>query len=278
MLMDIFHLHPETQVFDEARRLEGIPGLQDSRHRTPCGASSMTAITNFRVSRSSRTATSCPPSCDGLEDATVLWMYREPGPNAASRPGEVSGRDHGDPAPSATAARAADGLRKGCRKRLRRKLRSLDRSRFTDFDYACLVWWARNQLFFELNLVNDPRVRLLRYETLVSQPESTMQRAVRMDRHAVVQPVDAFRRMLARMRKPEPAETGSRGRVDVRQPVAAVRRRCTRGNGRRPRATCRRPARPRMRFRPRFRSRARPWSGSSVTLWVCGSMDLRDRP
>jgi hypothetical protein len=55
-----------------------------------------------------------------------------------------------------------------------RRLRDLDYSRFADFDYACLVWWVRNQLYFEMGLDSDPRVRLLRYETLVSQPEPTM--------------------------------------------------------------------------------------------------------
>ena len=55
-----------------------------------------------------------------------------------------------------------------------RTLRGLDRERFSDFDYACLAWWVRNQLFFELGLDNDADVRLLRYETLVADPQPTM--------------------------------------------------------------------------------------------------------
>ena len=60
-----------------------------------------------------------------------------------------------------------------------RTLRSLDRSRFSDFDYACLAWWARNQLYFELGLDSDPDVRLLRYETLVVEPQPTMRKLYR---------------------------------------------------------------------------------------------------
>ena len=100
-------------------------------------------------------------------------MYREPGPNAASRLVKF---------PAGTAAiravcenRPGGGwFAEGVSPAVARTLRAMDHSRLTDFDYANLVWWARNQLYFEMDLANDPRVRLLRYETLVTQPESTM--------------------------------------------------------------------------------------------------------
>jgi len=145
MLMDIFHLHPETQVFDEAR---------DSK-----------VFLDFRIRGTD--------TLRRVIDDTVLWMYREPGPNAASRLVKFPA---GTKAIRAVCESRQGGgwFAEGVSEAVARNMRSLDRSQFTDFDYACLVWWARNQLFFELNLVNDPRVRLLRYETLVSQPESTM--------------------------------------------------------------------------------------------------------
>lgn len=172
MLMDIFHLHPETDVYDEARdskvfldfRIRGLDTLRrvidDSHYGFPC----------FKIIADSHIL---PSIIDGLADATVLWMYREPGPNAASRLVKF---------PAGTAAiravcesRQGGGwFAEGVSAAVAHKLRSLDRAHFTDFDYACLVWWARNQLYFELNLASDARVRLLRYETLVSQPESTM--------------------------------------------------------------------------------------------------------
>jgi len=42
-------------------------------------------------------------------------------------------------------------------------------------DAAALFWWARNRLFFELDLKNHPRVMLCQYETLVSEPGKTME-------------------------------------------------------------------------------------------------------
>jgi hypothetical protein len=172
MLMDVFHLHPETEVFDEARdsrsfidfRLRDLQTvrqiIEDSRYRFPC----------FKIIADSHIL---PSILDGLRDPKVLWMYREPGPNAASRlrkfpNGTVSIRAVCENRP------CSGWFAEGVSSSMARTLRGLDRSRFTDFDYACLVWWVRNQLYFEMGLDRDPRVRLLRYETLVAQPESTM--------------------------------------------------------------------------------------------------------
>ncbi len=172
MLMGIFHLHPQTEVFDDARDSRGYVDfrlrdrqtlrqiIDDSRYRFPC----------FKIITDSHMLASI---LDGLPNPKVLWMYREPGPNAASRlakfpNGTVSIR-------AVCANRPSSGwFAEGVTASMARTLHSLDRSRFTDFDYACLVWWARNQLYFEMDLASDPRVRLLRYETLVAQPEQTM--------------------------------------------------------------------------------------------------------
>jgi hypothetical protein len=172
MLMDIFHLHPETEVFDEARdsrcfvdfRLRDLQTLRQvigaSHYRFPC----------FKVIADSHIL---PSILDRLPNAKVLWMYREPGPNAASRlvkfpQGTASIR-------AVCADHAGRGwFAEGLSQPVRSTLRSLDCSRFTDFDYAHLVWWARNQLYFEMELASDPRVRPLRYETLVANPEPTM--------------------------------------------------------------------------------------------------------
>ena len=172
MLMDIFHLHPEADVYDEARssrtfqdfRIRSLDALRqgvDASHfQFPC----------FKVIADSHLV---PAMMNRLSNPSALWMYREPGPNAASRLKKFG---------QATAAIRAvcDGksgggwFAEGVSETAARRLRGLDRSRFTDFDYACLVWWVRNQLYFELGLANDPRVRLLRYERLVVDPESTM--------------------------------------------------------------------------------------------------------
>jgi hypothetical protein len=172
MLMDIFHLHPETEVFDEARDSRSFVDyrlrdpktvrqiIDDSRYRFPC----------FKIIADSHIL---PSILDGLPNPKVLWMYREPGPNAASRlakfpNGTVSIRAVCENRPS------SGWFAEGVTPSMARTLRGLERSRLTDFDYACLVWWVRNQLYFEMDLGSDPRVRLLRYETLVARPEPTM--------------------------------------------------------------------------------------------------------
>lgn len=172
MLMGIFHLHPETEVFDDARDSRGYVDfrlrdrqilrqiIDDSRYRFPC----FKIITDSHI---------LPSILDGLPNPKVLWMYREPGPNAASRlakfpNGTVSIRAMCENRPS------RGWFAEGVSPSMACTLRALDRSRFTDFDYACLVWWVRNRLYFEMDLASDPRVRLLRYETLVAQPEPTL--------------------------------------------------------------------------------------------------------
>jgi Sulfotransferase domain len=172
MLMDIFHLHPETEVLDEARDSRAFFDFRvrdpqtvrrivaDSRYRFPC----------FKIIADSHIL---PSILDRLSNPKVLWMYREPGPNAASR---LAKFPFGTAAIRAVCTNGPGGgwFAEGVSPSVRRQLRELDRSNFSDFDYACLVWWVRNQLFFEMDLASDPRVRLLRYETLVTQPETTM--------------------------------------------------------------------------------------------------------
>lgn len=46
----------------------------------------------------------------------------------------------------------------------------------TPEDGAGLYWWVRNQVPFELGLVDDPRVLLVRYESLVADPPGQLHR------------------------------------------------------------------------------------------------------
>ncbi|HKU90861.1 MAG TPA: sulfotransferase [Steroidobacteraceae bacterium] len=172
MLMDIFHLHPETEVLDEARDSRAF---LDYRIRNPRTVRQIIAESHYRFPCFKIIADShvLPSILDGLPDPRVLWMYREPGPNAASR---LVKFPKGTAAIRKVCANQPGGgwFAEGVSPAVARRLRDLDYSRFADFDYACLVWWVRNQLYFEMGLGSDPRVRLLRYETLVSQPEPTM--------------------------------------------------------------------------------------------------------
>jgi sulfotransferase family protein len=44
------------------------------------------------------------------------------------------------------------------------------------FDGGALFWYARNRLFFDLDLASDDRVMALKYEDLASQPEPSVRR------------------------------------------------------------------------------------------------------
>ncbi len=46
----------------------------------------------------------------------------------------------------------------------------------TDSSAAALIWYFRNQLFFDQGFDNDPRLLLVRYESLVTQPVSEFER------------------------------------------------------------------------------------------------------
>lgn len=172
MLMNIFHLHPDAEVFDEARdsrtflnfRIRSLDTvsqvIEDSHFGFPC----------FKIIADSHVL---PRIMRGLPDAKVLWMYREPGANAASRLKKFS---HATAAIRTVCEGKPGGgwFAEGVSGPVLRKLQGLERSRFSEFDYACLVWWVRNQLYFDLGLANEPQARLLRYETLVMDPQVTM--------------------------------------------------------------------------------------------------------
>jgi len=66
----------------------------------------------------------------------------------------------------------------------------------TPADGAGLVWWMRNRLPFDLGLVDDPRVLLVSYEQLVSEPAAQLDRVFGF--LGVTAPPDAVGRLSAR--------------------------------------------------------------------------------
>ncbi|UCE86300.1 MAG: sulfotransferase [Deltaproteobacteria bacterium] len=55
-------------------------------------------------------------------------------------------------------------------------VKRLYRAQMSPADGAALFWYLRNALFFELGLDRDPRVLTVRYEDLVTNPESEIER------------------------------------------------------------------------------------------------------
>lgn len=58
-------------------------------------------------------------------------------------------------------------------------IRSLFSEQMNPYDAAALFWWARNSLYFDMELYKDPRVMLCRYETLAANPKLMMRRIYR---------------------------------------------------------------------------------------------------
>lgn len=55
-------------------------------------------------------------------------------------------------------------------------IRELYREEVSEVDGACLYWYMRNHLFFELGLDRDPRVLLVQYEDLATHPDAGFRR------------------------------------------------------------------------------------------------------
>ena len=62
----------------------------------------------------------------------------------------------------------------GLSQQVREVLQGTDNRDFTDLDYACMSWWARNMLFFEQNLHRNSRVRVINYNELAQEPLETL--------------------------------------------------------------------------------------------------------
>jgi sulfotransferase family protein len=174
MLMDVFHLHPDTDVFDEARRspvyldfrVRSIATLKDSIDRSTKRFACYKIICDSHI---------LPIFLEALPSAKVIWSYRGVTDNANSALKKF---------PHATRAirLVCDGkpgggwFAEGVSAEVAAVLRALPLTELSELDYACLAWWARNHLFFELGVEKLAQVRLLRYESLVQEPVDVLRR------------------------------------------------------------------------------------------------------
>jgi len=106
---------------------------------------------------------------NSLPHSRAIWMFRHYHAVAASnlaKFGAANGR--------ADLARLLSGepadWRAQCSDAVRDQIRSIVDQGASDLDAAALFWWARNQLYFDQQLWQDARVRVLRYESVVHNP------------------------------------------------------------------------------------------------------------
>ncbi len=172
MMMNVFHLRSDTAVYDEARdssvfedfRIRSVDVLRGS-----LSAQSL-PVAVYKVICDSHQITEL---LDAFPDARVLWVYRNAEDNADSQL-----RKFANPVGAVKlvhANRPGGGwFAEGVSESTRRTLQEISADALSDFDWACLNWWARNRLFLELELAADDRVELLRYEELVVNPREVL--------------------------------------------------------------------------------------------------------
>jgi len=172
MLMFAFHLHPEIAVYDESHESNAF---LDFRLRSMETTEQLIKASPFSVACFKPLADShlTMQLLERFPSARVIWALRDYHDVANSFLRKF---------PHATRAirLVCDGqkgggwFQEGISEETGQILRNLSARNFSEYDFACLVWWARNRLFFEQNLDKENRVLLLRYETLVTAPEKSL--------------------------------------------------------------------------------------------------------
>ena len=106
---------------------------------------------------------------DSLPNSRAIWMFRHYLAVASSNLAKFgTANGHNDLAK--LLAGGPDEWRARCSDEVRAQIASLVSKGVSDLDAAALFWWARNRLYFDQQLWQDSRVRLLRYESVVHDP------------------------------------------------------------------------------------------------------------
>lgn len=174
MLMNVFHLHPQVEVYNEAHnsmvfqgfRIKNLKVLEKSIIKSPFPFTCYKIICDSHILRS---------FIDAFPTGKFVWMYRDAADNAESLLRKFS---HATRAVRLVSLNQPGGgwFAEGVSPKIAIKLREFASRELTEFDYACLAWWARNSLFFELGLDKTATVRVLQYEKLVQEPEIVMKK------------------------------------------------------------------------------------------------------
>jgi len=111
---------------------------------------------------------------DELPTARVVWLYRHHLDVARSNLA-LFGRRNGIDDLRPIAAGAQDDWRcQDLPAAAQATIGELFREDMDELSAAALFWWARNTLFFAQDLAVEPRVRVLRYDDLVTAPAAVM--------------------------------------------------------------------------------------------------------
>jgi hypothetical protein len=172
MLMFAFHLHPEIAVYDESRKSKAFLDFQLRGMETTekLIKTSHFPVACFKPLADSHRATQL---LQRFPSARFIWALREYSDVANSF---LKKFPHATRAIRLVCSGQEGGgwFQEGVSEETGRILHNLPWQNFSDYDFACLVWWTRNRLFFEQDLDKEKRVLLLRYEKLVTAPRESL--------------------------------------------------------------------------------------------------------
>lgn len=172
LLMNIMHLSPDIDVYDEAKSstvfrdfcIRGLPVLERSIQRSKFDFAAYKVLCDsHRVLE----------LLEQFPRAKLVWAFREPSDNADSRLRKFR---HATRAIRLVCEKKSGGgwFADGISTAVSDSLSSLDHKNLSEFDYCCLAWWARNMLFFEQKLDRSSNVILLNYERLARSPAESL--------------------------------------------------------------------------------------------------------
>lgn len=166
MLMDVFELHRDTQVFTEVARsaiydnyrLRGIDSIRKAVLSANAPVVCFKPISDSHLART---------YIENFPLGRHVWVVRNYLDVAAS---SLKKWPNGSRAIRIVCAGGVGGgwFQEGVSVKTEKILRSLNHGCLTEFDYACLVWWARNRLFTEQELERFNNVTLISYEKLLT--------------------------------------------------------------------------------------------------------------
>lgn len=168
MIMDVLHLRDDTEVFSESRENAAFDGylLRDLQLIEGLIARSWAPFMCFKPISDSHRAEEL---IERFPYGRFIWIYRQYQDVANSRLRLFSDANRA----IRLICRGESGagwFDRGVSPATRKVLRSMEVDRLSEFDLACLTWWARNNIFVENALWRHRNVCAVRYEKLASDP------------------------------------------------------------------------------------------------------------
>lgn len=173
MMMDVFHVRRDTEVFDERAassafvdyRIRGFDVVARLVERSKAPFVCFKPLADSHL---------CREFAMRFPEARLLWLYRDYVRSALS--GIKKWPDGRRGIRLVSTGRSGGGwFQEGVSEETAEVLREVYSEDLTELDLGCLVWWARNRLVLELELMSLPSLLIVRYEDLILKPREAFE-------------------------------------------------------------------------------------------------------